>query len=209
MNRNRFISLILILLLCGLTACAANVPIPGPDPDEVELDPDVVDISEGGSGTAILNYYNGVEIGTSFIIFDESFTIYISPVLGSREQALVTGETEGLYDVSITGTGTVGSHTLTGKVPATITVDGMFYPYPRCAFELHFTLYLAFSEVTSIESSIVGTIPGNLGEDTVDFLPKITLSGPNYYYPVGDAFVVSIDNVLLEGDTGCTFLFNE
>jgi hypothetical protein len=122
---------------------------------------------------------------------------------------MITGQVEGLYDVLLTGTGTAGgSHTLTGQVPASIEVEGWFHPYPRCAFELHFTLYLAFSEVTSFESSIVGTIPGNLGEDTVDFLPKITLSGPTYYYAVGDAFVVSIDSVSLEGDTGCTFIFN-
>jgi len=211
MNRNRLFSLILMLLLFGLAACAANVPIPGPDPDEIELDPDVVDIYEGGSGTAILNIEHSLESvpGTLFKI-NESFTIYVSPVAGSRDTAQITGETEGLLDFAVTAPiygG--GSHTTSTQVPVSFTVEGWFYPYPRCEFELEITEYIAYSEATW-EDTLLGTLPGTT-DDSVTFFEKITLSGPDYSYvfPSSVILSVSVDTVILDGDTGCTFLFNE
>jgi hypothetical protein len=62
------------------------------------------------------------------------------------------------------------------------------------------------SEVTSLDNTAIGTIPtGSLGEDTVTFLPKITLSGPNYYDASLPSLVVSIETVVLDGDSGCMF----
>ena len=210
MNRNRLFSLILILLLCVLAACAANVPIPGPDPDEIELDPDVVDIYEGGSGTAMLVIEHSLEsIPGFFFEINESFTIYIA-THESRIEAVIAGETEGLVDTSMTmplygG----GSHTTSGQAPVNFEVAGWFYPYPRCEFELEITEYIAYSEATW-ENTLLGTLPGDFGEDLVTFFEKITLSGPEYSYvfPSSGVLSVSVDTVMLDGNTGCTFLFN-
>ena len=164
-----------------------------------------------GSGTAILNIEHSLESvpGTLFKI-NESFTIYVSPVAGSRDTAQITGETEGLLDFAVTAPiygG--GSHTTSTQVPVSFTVEGWFYPYPRCEFELVITEYIAYSEATWVDT-LLGTLPVTFSEDEVTFLPKITLSGPEYSYtfPSSVVLTVSIDNVLLDGNTGCTFLFN-
>jgi hypothetical protein len=53
---------------------------------------------------------------------------------------------------------------------------------------------------------VVGTIPtGGLGEDFVTFLPKITLSGLEYHDASYPSLVVSIETVVLDGDSGCMF----
>lgn len=211
MNRNRYFSLILILLLCGLAACEANVPIPVPDPDEVELAPEVVDLNEGGNGSAILNIKHGIEGDPwGFININESFTILIERDPDEpRGESMIWGEAEGLMEFSLTAPiygG--GSQTSTGQVPVSLTVEGAFYPYPRCAFELQITEYLAFSEVTSMENTLLGTIPtgpDGFGDDSVTFLPKITLSGPEYFDASLPTLVVSIETVVLDGDSGCMF----
>ena len=207
MNRNRFFSLVLILLLCGLAACETQVPIPVLDPDEVELDPEVVDLNEGGNGSAILNIQHGIEYPLGFFKSIESFTILIERDPDEpRGETMIWGESEGLVEFSMTGVGSAGSHTTTWQVPVSYTVEGTFYPYPRCEFELQITEYLAMSEVTSLDNTAIGTIPtGSLGEDTVTFLPKITLSGPNYYDASLPSLVVSIETVVLDGDSGCMF----
>ena len=207
MKRNRFFSLVLILLLCGLAACETQVPIPVSDPDDVELDPEVVDLNEGGNGSAILNIKHGIEAPLGFVNIIESFTILIERAPDEpRGETMIWGEAEGSMEFSMTGVGTGGSHTTTGQVPVSYTVEGTFYPYPRCEFELQITEYLAVSEVTSLENTALGTIPtGSIGEDIVTFLPKITLSGPNYYDASIPSLVVSIEKVVLDGDSGCMF----
>lgn len=207
MNRNRFFSLVLILLLCGLASCETQVPIPVSDPDEVELDPEVVDLNEGGNGSAILNIQHGFEAPLGFANVIESFTILIERDPDEpRGETMIWGESEGLVEFSMTGIGSGSSHTTTWQVPVSYTVEGTFYPYPRCEFELQITEYLATSEVTSCENTAIGTIPtGPLGEDIVTFLPKITLSGPTYYDASIPSLVVSIESVVLDGDSGCMF----
>ena len=211
MNRNRLFSLVLILLLCGLAACEANVPIPVPDPDEVELAPEVVDLNEGGNGSAILNIKHGIESDAwGYVNIIESFTILIERDPDEpRGESMIWGEAEGLQELSITApTYGGGSHTSTMQAPVSFTVEGTFYPYPRCAFELQITEYLALSEVTTMENSVLGTIPfgpDGAGEDIVTFLPKITLSGPEYFDASLPALVVSIETVVLDGDSGCMF----
>lgn len=207
MNRNKSFSLVLILLLCGLAACETQVPIPVSDPDEVELDPEVVDLNEGSNGSAILNIQHGFEGPLGFAKIIESFTILIGRAPDEpRGETMIWGEAEGLVEFSMTGIGTEGSHTTTWEVPASYTVEGTFYPYPRCEFELQITEYLALSEVASLENTALGTIPtGPLGEDIVTFLPKITLSGPEYFDASNPSLVVSIETVVLDGDSGCMF----
>ena len=122
-----------------------------------------------------------------------------------KDVALELKHGSGLMEFSMTGVGTGGSHTTTWQVPVSYTVEGAFYPYPRCEFELQITEYLAMSEVTSLENTVVGTITGSFGEDIVTFLPKITLSRPEYFDASLPTLVVSIETVVLDGDSGCMF----
>ncbi len=210
---NRKLSLVLIPFLCLLAACETQ-PISVPDPDEVELDPEVVEIYEGGNGSAILNIKHGVESGWGFVIINESFTILVERDPDEpRSESMIWGEAEAMLELSVTaplyGGGT---HTSTMQVPVSYTVEGGFYPYPRCEFELQITEYLAMSEVTSMENSVLGTIPVGAdaaGEDIITFFPRITLGSPEYNYDIGsiDVMVVSIETVVLDGDSGCMFTF--
>jgi hypothetical protein len=108
MNRSRFFSLVLILLLCGLAACETQ-PIPVPDPNEVELDPEVVDLNEGGNGSAILNIQHGTDVGLGYVKINESFTILIERDPDEpRGESMIWGEAEALMELALTGTGTTG-----------------------------------------------------------------------------------------------------
>ena len=210
MNRNRFFPLVLILVLFGLAACQTQ-KIPLPDPDEVELDPEVMDLNEGNNGSAILDIKHGIESPAwGQVMVLDSFTILIERDKDEpRGSSMIFNEVEGLVEVSITAPTYDGSQTSTMQVPVTFTVEGSFYPYPRCEFELQITEYIAFSEVTSMENTVLGTIPipDGAGEDIVTFVPKFTLKAPDYFYNMGgtEVLTVSIGTVVLDGDSGCMF----
>ena len=87
-----------------------------------------------------------------------------------------------------------------------LQVEGTYYPYPRCEFEVQITEYIAYSTPIELTNTALGDLPGGLGEDLVTFLPKITLTGPGYYDASLPSLVVSISEIILDGDSGCVFI---
>jgi len=200
------------LLLLGLTvvfllcACEERVPIPLPDPDEVELDPHVVESVEGASGSAEMTINHGIEFPLGDITIDETFPLLIERHADMpRTESTVFADVDAVMEINVTGIGEGGSHTTLGSVPVNYEVVGTFYPYPRCEFEVQITEYIAYSTPVELNNTLLGDMPGGLGEDLVTFLPTITLRGPDYYDASMPSLVVSISNVILDGDSGCMF----
>jgi hypothetical protein len=205
--RNARLLVLVLSIALLLTACQERVPIPLPDPDEVELDPHVVEPADGTSGSAEITITHGIEYPLGDITIDETFLLLIQRFTEEpRAESSIHADTDGVMEINVTGIGEGGSHTTLATVPVNYVVEGTFYPYPRCEFEVQITEYIAYSTPVEVNNTLFGELPGGLGEDLVTFLPTITLRGPNYYDASMPSLVVSISAVVLEGDSGCMFM---
>jgi len=204
MKKYRLASLSLIAALFFLAACQERVPIPV---DE-QLDPHVVEPADGTSGSAEMTITHGVEYPLGEVTIDETFLLQIQRFADEpRAESMIYADVDAVMELSITAIGTQDvTHTTLGSVPVNYLVEGTFYPYPRCEFEVQITEYIAFSTPIELTNTALGELPGGLGEDLVTFFPTITLSGPGYSDASLPTLVVSISDIILDGDSGCAFM---
>lgn len=178
-----------------------------PIPVDEQLDPHEVEPSEGNSGSAMMMIEHGIEYPLGHVTIDETFLLLIERFAETpRAESRIYADVDAVMEISITGIGTENvTHTTSGSIPVNYVVEGTFYPYPRCEFEVQITEYIAFSTPIELTNTALGDLPGGLGEDEVTFLPKITLTGPEYYDASLPSLVVSISEIILDGDSGCMF----
>jgi len=202
--KKRVLLLVVLAMPVLFSACGERVPIPV---DE-QLDPEVVELpEEGNTGSAEMNITHGIEYPLGDITIDETFLLMIERYADTpRTESSILADVDAVMEINVTGIGQGGSHTTLGTVPVNYVVEGTFYPYPRCEFEVQITEYIAYSTPVELNNTLLGDMPGGLGEDVVTFLPTITLKGPDYYDASLPSLVVSISDIILEGDSGCVFM---
>jgi hypothetical protein len=173
------------------------------------MDPAVEELNSGNTGSAEMTIRHGIEGPLGEVTIDETFLVLIErDAENPRANSILYADVEGVMDVTATLMGTAGSHTTIGTVPINYTVKGTFDPYPKCEFVVQITEYIAFSEPVELDNTIIGDIdlPNGLGEDMVTGFPSVTLRGPTYLDASIPSLVVSLDQVILDGDSGCVFL---
>jgi len=121
----------------------------------------------------------------------------------------VTGHAEAEVEAVAVGTGQTGiSHTETTMIPVEYQVEGKFYPAPRCEWELKVIETLFLSKVTSIQSTVLGTIPvPGLGPDMLtDFDVEFDQQSRVQVDIAGTYSVYwEIYDIALPAGTGCNF----
>ena len=207
----RYVSLFIIL---GDLAACSPTPVALPDAieeeSELELEPLEVDTGADSGGSAMLRVQHSIIAPLMEVIIDESFTILIEvDPAEPRGGTMIWGISEGFADFSITSIGAAGTHITTWQVPVSYEVNGAFHPFPRCEFEMQITEYLTLSEPIVVENTAVGEFIVDPSEDEVTFFPKVIFKGPGIPLEPLPGVFVTLDSIVLVGDTGCVYSNSE
>jgi hypothetical protein len=193
-----------VVLLSALVAvgCGGSGSVTGPELPGEEI------YLQGGS--AMLRVDRTLDFGTGGAFeMETELTLTTDQIFitDPNQRSRVFGYTEAEAEAILIGTGTGGSHTETAWIPVEYQVEGVFHPAPRCEWELKIIETLFLSKVTSIHSTLFGTISvDGLGADRLtDFDVEFDQQTRDYAVIGAQGNMFSIFDIVLPEGTGCRF----